>query len=143
MFEKNEYFGQKFKDLLAEKIKLKAIQFEKCQFIGCNFIEVCFDSLDFLDCEFVDSVFTNTKVPDCEFSEVSFKNCKMIGFDWTGAKSIHDLEFSLCQLNYSNFTSVDARKIKMKESSAEGGKRRILSSPALGLPRPSLLLVVK
>jgi uncharacterized protein YjbI with pentapeptide repeats len=53
------------------------------------------------------------------FSQVKFSHCKVIGLDWTKTQHLEDLEFSGCQVNYSNFKLLKIPKTKIVDCEAK------------------------
>ncbi|MFC1711824.1 pentapeptide repeat-containing protein [Patescibacteria group bacterium] len=119
LFSKKDYFQEKFQDLFLEKKKIKAKVFEKCEFIKCKFIDCIFDDCQFLNCNFKDCLISAAKPFNSSFLEVKFLDSKVIGFDWTKAKSILFLSFLRCNISYSNFSQLDLEELKVKECVAK------------------------
>jgi uncharacterized protein YjbI with pentapeptide repeats len=50
---------------------------------------------------------------NCRFNEVKFNGCKVMGVDWTRSEDLRGLDFSGCQINYSNFRMLKIPKTKL------------------------------
>jgi fluoroquinolone resistance protein len=102
-FELDAYYQEKFVKLSLTEDKLDSIRFEECEFEGCSFLNSKLYKCKFLNCRFKDCVLSAINPLESHFVEVHFADSKVIGCDWTKAHRIEDLDFSACQINYSNF----------------------------------------
>lgn len=95
--------------------KVSAKEFENCTFKKCIFIECVFDSCQFTDCTFSDCSISAVKPYNSRFNAVRFTDSKVMGFDWTKAKSIRSLAFERCDISYSNFSFLKIPRMKFIE----------------------------
>jgi fluoroquinolone resistance protein len=112
-FAMDSYYREKFaRESLAEA-RLDSIVFEECEFDGCSFINCKLAKCKFLNCRFKDCVLSAINPMESHFVEVKFSDSKVIGCDWTRTHRIEDLEFSGCQINYSNFKLLKVPGLKL------------------------------
>lgn len=107
------YYKKQFVRVIINDVTIKDKEFEECLFDRCSFVECNFTACRFLNCQFKDCVLSAIKPTDSSFMEVKFSDSKIIGFDWTKAKSIRFLQFNKCQLDYSNFGFLTLPNTKM------------------------------
>lgn len=115
---KKTFFKEHFTGLNYTSQQIKNLEFEDCTFEKCIFIECRLDNCIFTDCTFSECSISATKPFNSKFSTVTFKNSKVMGFDWTKAKSIKDLTFERCDISYSNFSFLKVHNLKLVESVA-------------------------
>ncbi|OGF99571.1 hypothetical protein A2Y99_04365 [Candidatus Gottesmanbacteria bacterium RBG_13_37_7] len=108
------FYKQKFTDLNYSNKIIKNKEFEVCQFEKCSFVDCIFENCRFLDCSFRECILSAISPVNSIFSEVKFIEAKVIGFDWTKAKSVRSLYFEKSIINYSNFTGLKLPDIKLK-----------------------------
>lgn len=112
-FTKNSFYEKTFSNITLEKEVVKNIEFEDCRFKNCSFVDCTFIKCKFIGCKF-DSCGISAVIPtDSTFVDVKFSNGKTIGFDWTKAQRVANVNFENCQINYSNFRMLKLQKIKM------------------------------
>lgn len=112
------FFKQTFSNLKFSNTSILEKDFEGCSFKKCTFIEVGFHTCKFLDTQFDDCVLSAVKPLNSSFMEVTFKDSKVMGVDWTKAKSIHFLSFFNSQIDYSNFSFLKLPKLVLKQCTA-------------------------
>lgn len=112
---KKSYYKEKFVGLTYTKEKIENIEFENCSFEKCFFIECVFENCRFIDCSFSECSISANKPYNSQFSNVTFKDSKIMGFDWTKARSVHLLTFERCNINYSNFSFLKLPNLKLLE----------------------------
>jgi fluoroquinolone resistance protein len=118
-FELEAYFQEKFTRVSLAEAKLDSIRFEECEFEGCSFISCKLYKCKFLNCRFKDCVLSAVNPLESHFVEVHFSNSKVIGFDWTRSHRLEDLDFSGCQINYSNFKLLKVPGLKLLNCEAK------------------------
>ncbi|MEN8614155.1 pentapeptide repeat-containing protein [Dehalogenimonas sp. THU2] len=118
-FPKTAYYRETFTGLSLSNETITGREFDECEFIRCSFVDCKFESCKFLSCRLVECVISAIKPVNCRFREVKFLKSKVIGFDWTKAIVIEDLEFDGCQINYSNFRLLKLPGIKIIDCEAK------------------------
>lgn len=118
-FNRDTYYQDDFRNLAILNETIKSIEFEECKFTGCSFIDCAFEKCKFISCTFNDCILSAVNPMNCNFSEVKFSGCKAIGCDWTKTSQIQELEFTNCQINYSNFAMLKIPKTKMMNCQAK------------------------
>lgn len=119
LIEGNYCSQEKLSSIALVKEIIQGKSFEECQFDGCSFIDCKFEKCRFLNCKFNECILSAINPLDSRFIQVKFTNCKVIGFDWTKAQKIDELDFNSCQINYSNFKLLKLQKIKMIKCEAK------------------------
>ncbi len=117
--KETDYYQKSFLAIKASNLTVKNKRFEDCKFDQLNLTDFETDNCQFINCTFKNSVLTPIKLTDSEFIDVSFKNCKMIGVDWTKAKTLRSLIFNTCKLNYSNFSLLKLSKTHIIDCEAK------------------------
>jgi fluoroquinolone resistance protein len=112
-FTEKAYYSEKFTKLSFLNETIGAITFEECYFSRCSFINCKFEKCKFLNCKLSESSLSAINPANSSFIEMKFSGSKVIGFDWTKSTKIEDLEFTDCQINYSNFKLLTLPKIKI------------------------------
>jgi fluoroquinolone resistance protein len=112
-FDARVYYQQTFSKLTLTDETIEGVSFEECKFEGCSFTTCKFISCKFVICKFSGCTLSAITPTNSRFSEVKFSGSKAIGFDWAKAARIDDLQFSDCQINYSNFGFLKTPKIKI------------------------------
>ena len=112
-FTKGSYFQESFINLSLSNETIKSDEFEECEFNGCSFIDCKFERCKFINCKFHDCIISAISPVNSYITDVTFLKCKVMGCDWTKTSQIHGLDFTDCQINYSNFTMLKLPKIKM------------------------------
>jgi fluoroquinolone resistance protein len=118
-FTKKAYYQVTFSGLSLANETIEGIEFEECEFNKCSFVNCVFEACKFLDCKFVECRMSAIKPSHSRFVEAKFSTSQVIGFDWTKADVIEDLEFTECKLNYSNFRLAKPPRIKMIKCEAK------------------------
>ena len=117
--EEKSYFNEKFTNLSFSGETIEARGFEECEFSRCSFINCKLEKCKFLKCRFNECILSAINPSNSRFNEVNFASSKVIGFDWTKAGKIEDLEFTDCQINYSNFRMLKLPNIKIVNCEAQ------------------------
>ena len=112
-FTEDSYFQETFLNVTLSGETVRSKEFEECQFNGCSFIDCKFLKCRFINCKFMGCVISAVNPIDSWITDATFSKCKVIGCDWTKTLQIHGLEFTDCQINYSNFASLKLPKTKM------------------------------
>lgn len=110
---KKSFYRETLGNINLNKTNIAGKEFENCTFENCSFIEIIFENCKFMDCVFNDCILSAIKAPLSTFSEIQFNNSKIIGFNWTTAKSLRLLEFKNSQLTYSNFELLKLPHLKI------------------------------
>jgi fluoroquinolone resistance protein len=118
-FELDSYEQEKFSGIALTQTKLDSKRFEECEFNGCSLVECKIVKCTFLSCRFKNCVLSAISPLQSRFSEVKFENSKVIGCDWTRAQHVEELEFSGCQVNYSNFKLLKLEGLKLVNCEAK------------------------
>lgn len=113
LLKSDSFYQHTFKNISIGKDILENKEFEECIFEKCSFVEMTFKNCRFIQSSFKESVLSAIKPIDCSFLEVKFDLSKVIGFDWTLAKTIRFLEFVDSQINYSNFSGLKLHNTKI------------------------------
>jgi fluoroquinolone resistance protein len=107
------YFNEKISGITYDEKTIKDIEFENCVFEKCIFVECIFDNCRFIDCKFVGCSISAGKPINSTFTSIKFEDSKIMGFDWTKAKSVRLLEFNNCNISYSNFSYLKLPHLKL------------------------------
>ena len=118
-FDKSPYYKERFSGLELSAQHVEEVKFDECSFVDCRFIDSKLEKCAFIDCAFQDSVLSAINPVDSRFLRPKFSKCKVIGFDWSKAGKLENLDFEECQVDYSNFSSLQLAKIKMVKCSAK------------------------
>jgi fluoroquinolone resistance protein len=118
-FSKNYYYKETFTRETCLKESFKAIEFEECRFIGCSFIECKFQKWKFIESTFSECILSAVIPMENRFRDVKFSKCKVIGIDWTKTDELSDLDFSDCQINFSNFSMLILPKTRIVRCEAK------------------------
>lgn len=117
--KKTSFYKKTLKGLIYINQKIKNKEFENCTFEKCRFIECIFENCRFIDCSFLECSISANKPYNSQFTNTSFKDSKIMGFDWTKAKSIYFLSFERCDISYSNFSFLKLPNLKLCECVAK------------------------
>ncbi len=112
-------YQEKLSKISLVKEIIQGKSFEECEFDGCSFIDCRWQKCRFLSCKFNECILSAINPLDSRFIQIKFTNCKVIGFDWTKAQKIDELDFNGCQINYSNFKLLKLPKIKIVKCEAK------------------------
>lgn len=107
------FTDKKFTGLSLTGITVSGKEFDGCAFEKCIFIECVFELCRFTDCTFSGCSVSAAKPYNSSFLDVSFRDSKIMGIDWTRAKSIRFLSFERCDISFSNFSALRAPGLKM------------------------------
>ncbi len=113
MLSKKAYYKGTFTGLTLANETIVGIEFEECEFQKCSFVNCNLDSWKFLDCKIVECRMSAINPVRSRFQGVKFLTSQVIGFDWTRAEAIEDLEFTNCKINYSNFKLLKLPRLKL------------------------------
>ena len=113
-FEKDTYERETFNGLSLGEETVKGVTFEECRFENCSFIGTRLEACRFLTSAFDGCVLSAVLPMNSRFDEATFKRCKVIGIDWTRCGETRKLQFTDCQLNYSNFRFLKLPGLKME-----------------------------
>src|ERR1051326_35209 len=113
---KNSFYKEKFVDLQLSEETIEAREFENCTFTKCTCLETVFAKCRFLDCAFDGCTLSAVQFPNSSFTNVHFKRSKVIGVDWSLARAANlgPLEFTECELNYSSFSGLTLKNLKLR-----------------------------
>jgi len=109
------FYKQEYSGLTFTKAHIKNKEFEACAFKKCIFIECIFDACQFIDCTFSGCSISAPKPYNSRFVNVAFTDSKVMGFDWTKAKSVRFLTFERCDVRYSSFSYLKLPHLVMRE----------------------------
>ena len=112
-FDRDSYLQESLHNLSLSNETIRSIEFEECKLDGCSFIGCVFEKCRFIDCEFKGCVLSAINPMNSHITEAKFSKCKVIGCDWTKTAQIQGLDFTDCQISYSNFAMLKIPKIKM------------------------------
>lgn len=112
-FPLGSYDKTSFEDMSLTGEIIKSKDFEECLFRNCSLINCVLEKCRLVNCKFEGCVLSAVNPMNSYISDVAFVRCKVIGCDWTRTAQIMGLEFDDCQLNYSNFSMLKLRKMKM------------------------------
>lgn len=110
---KSSYYKEKFIGLTYTNQKIKNKEFENCIFEKCIFIECTFENCRFIDTNFFGCSISANKPYNSQFTNIVFKDSKIMGFDWTKARSVRLLTFECCDISYSNFSFLKLSNLKL------------------------------
>jgi len=116
---KDSYYQEKINQLQLNGDTYRLIEFEECEINGCSLIDCKFEKCKFISCSFTDCIISSVGAGESRFMDVSFSRCKVMGFNWVKAVRIQDLNFSDCQINYSNFKTLEIPKLKIVNCEAK------------------------
>ncbi|MEP7269348.1 MAG: pentapeptide repeat-containing protein [Saprospiraceae bacterium] len=99
IFEKQLYFEENVEG-----------NFDKCQFVHCDFSEAKIQHSNFYECEFKHCNFSNAKVIRTSFTDCKFSDSKLIGitFDLCG-DFYYTVDFNKCQFDYASLYKLNLR----------------------------------
>jgi fluoroquinolone resistance protein len=117
--DRDSYYQEKLSKISLTQATLESIRFEECEFDGCSFINCKLTKCKFLECSFKDCVLSAVNPLASTFSEIHFTRSKVIGCDWTKSHRLEDLEFTDCQINYSNFKLLKLPGLKLLNCEAK------------------------
>jgi uncharacterized protein YjbI with pentapeptide repeats len=114
------YEDEKFENLKLDGVKVDGSSFIDCIFEGCSLVETVLQSCRFQRCTFLDCNLSLAEIPASEFGSMRFKRSKLVGIDWTKAKSNpaslgKPLYFEASSLNHSTFIGLDMQKVQFIE----------------------------
>jgi fluoroquinolone resistance protein len=118
-FAKTAYYQERFTALVLSGEDVESIRFEECTFDECRFVDFKFEKCLFIDCDFKGSVLSAIDPIGSRFLRPGFSQCKVIGFDWAKTTKLQDLSFTECQIDYSNFSSLQLPRVRMVRCSAK------------------------
>jgi fluoroquinolone resistance protein len=118
-FKEAAYYKEKFMSLSLANEEIPSVRFEECTFSESRLIDCKFEKCVFIDCRFEGTVLSAINPTGSRFLQPKFFRCKVMGFDWAKAAKLQDLSFEECQLDYSNFSSLQLLKIRMTKCSAK------------------------
>lgn len=93
--------------------EIKDTEYENEQFTNCSFLETSFKTCRFLECKFIKCRISAIKLLDSELIEAQFIDSKVEGVDFTLLRTVRNIEFKNCILNYSNFNMLKLPKLKL------------------------------
>ncbi len=115
-----EFENQKFTSESETDFKsLEISEFEECSFVGLDFSNLSFRSWRFIDCKFSKCSFSEVDLVNATFREIVFQDCRLMGVNWTDAKTYVDPKFKNCKLDYSVFQGLDLREASFLDCSAK------------------------
>jgi len=117
-FIKSNYYKEKFTALSFTAEKVEVVTFDECMFTDCRFVDCKFEKCVFIECEFKQSVFSAIDPIGSRLLRPEFFQCKVIGVDWSKASKLENMSFNECQIDYSNFSSLQLPRTKMLKCSA-------------------------
>jgi fluoroquinolone resistance protein len=118
-FIKSTYYKEKFTALSFTVEKVETVTFDECIFTDCRFVDCKFEKCVFIECEFQQSVFSAIDPIGSRLLHPEFFQCKVIGVDWSKASKLENMSFTECQIDYSNFSSLQLPRTKMVNCSAK------------------------
>jgi fluoroquinolone resistance protein len=89
--------------------------FESCTFKGLNLAEKDFRQARFVDCRFDDCNLSNIVVVNTVWRNCAFNNCKLVGINWSTARTLSSLVFKKCQQKYSIFQNIKIEGMEFEE----------------------------
>ncbi len=111
--ETDSYYQEQFVGLTLTGEWIRSKEFEDCRFEKCRFTECTFFECAFLGCTFEGCLFSTVMLPGCSFIDTQFTEGKLIGLDWTQGSNVRGLVFSKCTLDYSVFSSLKLKGLKL------------------------------
>ena len=111
--ETDSYYEEQFVGLIITGEWIRSKEFEDCRFESCRFTECNFFECAFLECRFEDCLMSATQVSGCSFIDAQFTECKLVGIDWTQGSNVRGLVFSKCTLDYSVFSPLKLKGLKL------------------------------
>jgi uncharacterized protein YjbI with pentapeptide repeats len=116
-----EHTDQVFQGLSVRQAQILANEFYDCNFIACHFNETVFDQCRFVNCTFKNCDLSLARVTGSSFTETRFEDSKVVGVDWTEAVwgFLGSIGFLGCTVNYSIFTDLDLRRIRLEKCVAQ------------------------
>lgn len=95
-------------------------EYERCQFINCNFNAVDLSDIKFIDCEFIECNLSLVTLHQTSFQQVTFRKSKMIGFNLENCNTFAlNVTFEDCQLNDSSFYQLPLKNTRFIRCSIE------------------------
>lgn len=119
--EKNNIFNSEFlrdsqfNGIIISDSTFADKEFYKCSFDKCNLSKVKFENCRFEDCDFNNCDLSLAKFNTSEFIDVRFYESKMLGINWTEARSPLRAAFRKCKLNHSTFFGLNLRQVIIEE----------------------------
>ncbi|HEY0298714.1 MAG TPA: pentapeptide repeat-containing protein [Arachidicoccus sp.] len=100
-----------FTNVIYAGKKLLNREFEKCEFINCDFTKSDLSNNDFESCTFKQCNFSLAIIENTGFRNASFIGCKILGLDFTKCnKFLFSFAFSDCHLDYCTFFGTKLKK---------------------------------
>lgn len=109
----SEHFiqGKTFENLDFSKQLLEAEEYEDCQFIRCNFMQVDLSNILFSKSRFIECDLSLAILTKASFRAVSFIQCKMLGMQFDACNPfLLSFKFDQCVLNFSSFYNLKIKK---------------------------------
>lgn len=92
--------------------------YERCEFLGCNFSSADLTGINFSECVFKDSDFSLAKISKMALKDIQFKGCKLLGFPFEKCETfLFAVAFENCVLNLSSFYKLNLKKTTFKNCS--------------------------
>ena len=114
----DDFYKETFSGMIISHGKISNKEFENCVFEKCIFIECIFENCRFIDSSFVGCSISANKPFNSQFTNVTFEDSKIMGFDFTKARSVRLISFIKCNISYSNFSFVKVPELILKECAA-------------------------
>lgn len=118
IFEKDFHKDATFTGIELTDVTVRDKEFYRCRFEKCNLSRVYFMDCRFEDCAFDNCDLSLMKPNRSEFIDVKFSDSKLIGINWTEAKSPLRFSFNRCKLNDSVFFGLELRSTVIENCTA-------------------------
>jgi fluoroquinolone resistance protein len=108
-----EYECQDFNSIDLKQVLIFQSEFQKCNFIRCDISQSVFSNCRFDNCMFQACDLSLIKPKDSYFRNSTFVGSKLVGIDWTEVYKTFSADFKDCVMNFSNFSMMNLKKIKI------------------------------
>jgi fluoroquinolone resistance protein len=98
--------------------RLPFLEYEKCEFVDCNFAKSDLSEVNFISCKFIGCNLGNAKLEGTGLKGVNFVECKLIGLDFSVCNDfLLDLSFDGCNLDFAYFFKKKLKKTRFANCS--------------------------
>lgn len=94
-------------------------RYEDCRFEGMDLTVQDMNGVAFVDCMFKDCKLANQKLLNVVLRNVAFAGCNLMGVNWCELKSLAEVRFERCRLDFGVFQELKLERVVMKDCSAK------------------------
>jgi fluoroquinolone resistance protein len=108
-----EYEDREFDQLDLKQNRISSTDFQSCIFNRCDLSRSILTECRFDDCTFQACDLSLVKFKGSQFRNSNFSGSKLVGIDWTELSKTFSVNFQDCAMNFSNFSGMNLKKIKI------------------------------